>query len=143
VTIRWVRVVELWLWSALVFAFADLLFSWNPIAAAPYLLHRADPAFRDVPAYAFGLAAELINGAVVALAFLAVERGLHGSPTRRGVLFGSVLWGFWVVSGTMSTYVWMELPVSVAVANILFGLPKSLLIGLGAARFWVWRPARP
>lgn len=125
-----VRFTRLWLAAVVCFALADLAFSWNPLAAAPYLARRHAPVFRDAPALVFGVFAEVLNGLIAALAFLWVARG---RGWRDGLLFGLLMWGFWVVSGTMSACVWLDLPASVAIANVAFGLPKCLAIGLGIA----------
>ncbi len=118
------------------FGLCDLLFSWNPLAAAPYLAHRAEPLFRAPPALAFGVFAELVNGTIAALAFAAWGRRVPGSPWRRGAIFGATWFGFWVVSGTMSAYVWLAIPDSLALANVAFGLPKCLALGVALA--WLW-----
>ena len=121
--------------AAALYGVADLVFSWNPIAAAPYVQHRHAPAFRRAPALDFGLVAEAVNGWIAALAFVLVEPALRGSPWRRGALFGMLVWGFWIVSGTMSVVVWLDVPDSVAAVNVAFGLPKCLVIGCGMAWF--------
>ena len=41
-----------------------------------------------------------------------------------------------MVAGTMTALVWLRLPVSVALANVGWGLPKSLSIGCSLAWFW-------
>jgi hypothetical protein len=114
---------------AVSYGLADLLFSWNPIAAAPYLAHRHEPVFRAVPAWLVGMVAEAANGWIAALAFGLVEPALHGSSLRRGALFGLVMWGFWVLSGTFSAYVWLNVPTTLAVTNMVFGLGKCLCLG--------------
>jgi hypothetical protein len=136
------RLVEHAVAMACVYGFADLIFSWNPIAAHGYLSRSSDPVFRHPPALLLGVFAEAVNGWIVTLAFLAIERSLDGSPWRRGLLFGAIIWGFWVVSGTMSAMVWLALPTELAIANIAFGLPKSLAIGCAMAWLWRLRPAR-
>lgn len=138
----WLRFAALAATLAAAFGACDLLFSWNPLAAAWYLAHRASPAFRPLPALALGVVAEALNGLVAAGAFVAVERGLGGSPWRRGAVFGAVLWGFWVVAGTLTAAVWLAVPAPVAIANIAFGLPKCLAIGWATAWFWRRWPAR-
>jgi hypothetical protein len=127
---------------AAVYGIADLVFSWNPIAAKPYIDHRASPVFRAAPLLGFGVVAEALNGWIAALAFFAIERSLVGGVARRGIVFGSIVWGFWVISGTMSAFVWLELPASLALVNLLFGLLKCLAIGLAMAWLWRIRPAR-
>ncbi len=115
----------------------DLVFSWNPLAAAPYEWHRAEPVFRAVPALVFGTFAEGVNGFIAAAAFAAVFRRVPGSPWRQGLALGLTAWAFWVVSGTMSTAVWLNVPWSLAAANVAFGFPKCLCIGWGVA--WIAR----
>ena len=136
-----IRFIKLWAAAGALYGAADLIFSWNPIAAAPYLAHRAEPVFRAFPLLGFGAVAENINGLVSASAFLLVGRSIEGSVVRRGGLFGLMAWGFWVVSGTMSAYATLNLPASVALMNALFGLPKCLAIGCGIA--WVDGKLRP
>jgi hypothetical protein len=135
------RFVKLWTAAGLLFGAADFLFSWNPIAAAPYLAHRSEPVFRAFPLIGFGMIAENINGLISASAFLLIGRLIPGSVARRGILFGLMMWGFWVVSGTMSAFATLNLPASVALANVLFGLPKCLAIGCGIA--WTDHKLRP
>jgi hypothetical protein len=88
------RLVALASVAALLFAVADFVFFWNPIAAAPYLDHRHDPVFRASPLLGlFGLAAETVNGWIAALAYLAMRpRGEFW--WSRAARFGLCLWGF-------------------------------------------------
>ena len=131
-----IRFIQLWVAASVLFAVSDFVFSWNLLAAAPYFAHRADPIFRVVPFLKFGMIAEDINGLVSSLAFMFVGRSIEGSIVRRGGLFGLTMWGFWVLSGTMSAFVWLDVPASVALTNVAFGLPKCLAIGWGIA--WAW-----
>jgi hypothetical protein len=131
------RLIALAAVAAAAFGVCDLAFSWNPLAAAPYLSRRAEPVFRAEPAYALGFAAECGNGWIAALAFVAVEPALRGSPWRRGAVFGAIAWGFWVVSGTFTASVWLAVPAPLALANVAFGLPKCVTIGVTVA--WAWR----
>lgn len=121
--------------ASVLFGVCDFVFSWNPLAAAPYWEHRASPVFRARPLYELGMVAEGINGLVAAAAFLLVRPALPASPRRAGLRFGLVLWAFWVVSGTMSAMVWLEVPRGLAAMNILFGLPKCVAIAIGIA--WI------
>ncbi|MBI5631763.1 MAG: hypothetical protein HY921_12870 [Elusimicrobia bacterium] len=122
--------------AGLAFGLLDFIFSWNPIAAAPYWTHHTEPAFRNPPALGLGFFAEAINGWVAAFAFILVEPALQGGWPRRGAQFGLILWGFWVLSGTLSVAVWLDIPTSLAVANIIFGLPKSMAIGICISGAW-------
>ncbi|MBI4370866.1 MAG: hypothetical protein HY552_01065 [Elusimicrobia bacterium] len=119
--------------ATILFAIADFVFSWNPLAVAPYAAHRHEAAFRSLPLLDFGLWAEAINGLVASLSFRWIEPALNGSVWKRGSLFGLILWGFWVVSGTMTAFIWLNIPTSLAAANLIFGLPKCLAIGCGIA----------
>ena len=130
---RFLRLAVLASVAAVLFALADALFSWNPVMAAIYRACAREPVFRHPPALGFGFAAEIINGWIAVLAFILIEPGLARSSWRKGILFGLILWGFWVVSGTMSATVWLALPWQVALANVAFGLPKCLFIGCGIA----------
>jgi hypothetical protein len=125
--------------ASVLFGVADLVFSWNPVAASPYLQNRHLPVFRSEPAFFFGLVAEGINGWIATLSFLLVEPALRGSVWRRGLSFGLMMWAFWVVSGTLSATVWLAVPSALAGMNVVFGLPKSLVIGCGVA--WLWSRA--
>lgn len=136
------RLVGLAVVASLLYGAADLIFSWNPIAAQPYLANRHLPVFRHEPAYLLGFVAEGINGWIAALAFIVIEAALGGSPWRRGLLFGLLIWGFWVLAGTFSATVWLEVPLMLATANVVFGLPKSLVIGWAIAWWWHRYPAR-
>ncbi len=135
-TDSWKRFLRVAFFAPGLFALCDFVFSWNPLAAAPYLAHRAEPVFRAVPALTFGTLAEGVNGLIAALAFAAWGARVPGSPWRRGLVFGLTWFGFWVVSGTMSAYVWLAVPDSLALANVACGLPKCL--ALGAALSWLW-----
>lgn len=128
------KIIRLWLTTSLLFVIADILFSWNPLAAVPYLAHRHETVFRASPLLAHGLWIEALNGLIAALSYRLLESALQGSVWRRGALFGLVMWGFWVVSGTLSAYVWLDIPTSVALGNTLFGLPKCVFIGCGMSR---------
>jgi hypothetical protein len=119
--------------SSWLYGLCDFVFSWNPLAAAPYHWHRSELVFRAVPALAFGTLAEGVNGLIAATAFVAVFRRVPGSPWRQGLALGLTAWGFWVISGTMSATVWLDVPWSLAAANVAFGLPKCLCIGWGVA----------
>ena len=128
--------------AAVGFGVADLVFSWNPLAADPYLENRSLPVFRSEPFLALGFVAEIVNGWIAAVAFTLVERGLAGSPLRRGLIFGGILWGFWVVSGTFTAMVWLALPTTLAITNVAFGLGKCLCIGSVIAWTWSRWPVR-
>jgi len=128
--------------AAIIYGIADLVFSWNPIAAAPYLAHRREPVFRDPPALMVGFFAEALNGWISSLAFFVLEPALAGSPWRRGTVFGLVVWGFWVFSGTATSFVWLAIPWSLALTNLFFGLLKCLSIGCAIAWCWQAWPAR-
>ncbi len=122
--------------AATLYGLMDFLCSWNPVAAAPYLLHRHEPVFRSSPQLVLGVLAEAVNGWIAALSFSFIEPALAGSSWRRGTLFGLMIWGFWVISGTLSAYVWLDIPFSLAGINVIFGLPKCLAIGCGVAWFF-------
>ena len=135
------RFIKLWVAASVLFGLADFIFSWNPLAAAPYLAHRTEPIFRAVPFLKFGIIVEDINGFISSIAYLSIGRTIEGAPIRRGCVFGLMIWGLWVVSGTMSAFVWLNVPVSLALANVLFGLPKCIAIGSGIA--WTWSRLQP
>ena len=104
------------------------------LAAAPYLAHAHEPVFREAPRlFDVGFLAEIVNGWIATLSYLVVGRALTGAAWRRGLLFGLGIWGFWVVSGTFTVSVWVAIPWSVAVANVIAGLPKCLASGAGVA----------
>lgn len=125
---RFFRVAMLASIASIAYGICDLVFSWNPLAAAPWLAHRAEPAFRAHPALAVGFVTECANGWIATLAFLLVEKSLPRALLRRALAFGAVVWGLWVVSGTATAYVWLDLPPSLALANLAFGLPKCVCI---------------
>jgi hypothetical protein len=136
------RLVALAVVAALLYGAADLIFSWNPIAAQPYLVNQHLPVFRAEPAFLLGFVAEGINGWVSALTFTLIEGALLGSPWKRGLLFGLIIWGLWVLSGTLSVAVWLDVPPKLSLMNVIFGLPKSLAIAWGISWFWHRYPAR-
>jgi hypothetical protein len=80
------------------------------------------------PAYLAGFFAEGVNGLIATLAFLVVEKGLSRARWRRACGFAWLLWGFWIVSGTASAFVWLDLPTSLALVNLAFGIPKCFCI---------------
>ncbi len=127
------RTFARWLFVSLLFAVADFIFSWNPVAAGPYFAVRHLPAFRLAPLFELGFAAELVNGAIALWAFRRIRPALTGTVLANGSIFGLLVWGFWVVSGTLSAFIWLDIPASLAAVNLLFGLPKCLFIGVGIA----------
>lgn len=130
------RLNKLAIVAATLYGLMDFLWSWNPVAAAPYWLHRHEPVFRSSPQLFLGVIAEAINGWIAALSFVLIEPSLGGPSWRRGALFGLMIWGFWVISGTLSAHVWLDIPSSLSVVNVIFGLPKCLVIGCGVAWFF-------
>ncbi len=121
---------------AAAYGLCDLIFSWNPLAAAPFFAHRTNPVFRAEPLLFLGGLAEIVNGYVCALSFCLVQASLPGTTLRRGLLFGLVIFGFWVLSGTFSAAVWLNLPPGLIAANIAFGFPKCLAIGAVTSFLW-------
>ena len=61
---------------------------------------------------------------------------VFGAPRPSLPSSGAAIWAFWCVSGSMTAYVWLDIPAAVALTNVAFGLPKSLAIG--CAIFWLW-----
>ena len=130
---RLIRIVLLAGISGAIYGICDLVFSWNPLAAAPYVAHAHEAVFRSSPRLDVGFLAELVNGWIAALSYLVVGRALTGPAWRRGMIFGLGIWGFWVISGTFTASVWLAIPWSVSGANVIAGLPKCLAIGAGVA----------
>ena len=109
------------------------------LVVAVSLMGLTPPQKAEVAAHlqlALGVVAEAVNGWIAALSFSLIEPSIAGSFWRRGTLFGLMVWGFWIISGTFSAYVWLDIPLSLACVNVIFGLPKCLAIGVGVAWFF-------
>jgi hypothetical protein len=110
---------------------ADLATYGSALLRPAYLrLEDAPDVFSTLSPVGVSIAASAVSGAIAALSVSIVEP----TPRRRAVALGVVLAAFWTFSAFLTWLVWLETPAALALASLLLGAPRGLLIGWALAR---------
>jgi len=142
-TLTSARAAALFPLAGLVHLALDWLSSRSPWTTPPHLqLAYAPEIVREMLSpLSVGIAASGVNGAIGAIALLAVDPGASPAPCRRTAWLGVILWGFWLLSDGLLALVWLSAPWSLVVGGLAAGLPRSLAVGWLLARLAA--PRRP
>jgi hypothetical protein len=140
------RAASLFLVAALAHLALDWLSSRSSWTTPPHLqLSYAPELVREMlTPLSVGIAASGVNGAIAAIALLAVDPWAGSAPGRRIVRLGLLIWGFWLLSDGLLALVWLSAPWSLVLGGLAAGLPRSLAVGWLLARLAAPRqPAHP
>jgi hypothetical protein len=100
-----------------------------PATTPPYLLvEYAGELFSDLLGanrVGVAIAAALVDGAIAALAAIAID---EAAPRRRWAVLAGVLSGLWFFSGGLLILVYLSPPAWIAVGSLAAGVPRALVI---------------
>jgi hypothetical protein len=119
------RLGRLFALSGLVHLAADWLSSRAVATTPPHLLLQYAPeVFRGfLDPVGVSVAASLVNAAIATILAAALEHLPRGR--RRALSLAGLLWGLWVLSGSLLALVYLSAPWWVVLGSLAAGLPRA------------------